>query len=159
MARVFRLFLTRELTHQQIADELGLARRTVSHYIKLRQAAHRLSQSRKAITNRRALNQYFRLPRRVAPTSIRRSNPGLYTSVMIQLTARQRQTFQLYFEEGLKAPEIAQQLGVGRSAITRQITRIRKAFRRVGLPDPKHAAEGRKRTRLRSLSSWSSDSY
>lgn len=159
LERGFRWFLTLGLTHQKIADRLGLPRRVVSRYINKRQARKRLRQSSSRIAKRRRLNSFFQLPKRVSPEVIRQSNPALYASVLISLTARQRQTFLYYFERGLKAPEVAGLYKVSRSAVTRQIARIRKAFRRLGLPEPKHCAQGRKTTRLRSLSAWSSDSY
>jgi hypothetical protein len=59
------------------------------------------------------------------------------------MSERQRVVMWLYFFDGFNEDEIAHKLRMHQGRVSEMIGRIRKTFRRHGLPDPKHVTDGR----------------
>lgn len=55
----------------------------------------------------------------------------LYKIVTIELTPRQEQMFRMYYIEGLTVPEIAEELGVNKSTVSRTKTRAMNHVKRL----------------------------
>lgn len=152
------LYLRACLTPEQIGLNLGVSRRTAARYVSQALASLRNEIDLKPVPTNEQIE-------RSRPGMIEGTNRREYLGVLATLTQPQRKTYRDYFLVGFNAREISEVEGLSRPAITRRITRIRRVFRKAGLPEPKHVAEGRRhegdcvRTKLYSLSALASDTY
>jgi hypothetical protein len=125
-------------SHDSIATELNVSRRTACRYVHESRAAQPHFADADRQSARRELNAFFELPSATGKTIdwLARYFPSETKAVIESLTASQRRTFDGHFDQNMTCAQIAaaEQLTVG--AISRRIERIQSKFITAGLPYP-----------------------
>jgi DNA-binding transcriptional regulator LsrR (DeoR family) len=143
-AEALRLFLFEDQDCKTIARILGVSRRTACRYIQDAKAWPEVPPPRRECIQALVVNAKGR----AKPEDLYNHHSHTVGTIFSSLTSAQRRVYTLYFEKGLNAREISELECKSRSAITRRVSRIRARFIEIGLPAPRHVAEGRRQAAL-----------